>query len=367
MNFTEAGTPTQDNSTAIEINNNDNVLSYKELSPMEELTNTIATFGQWFESNNIKDNKCPGLTNNIRQLTMMFSLIPAPHRCPTPPPCICPHQADAPPCNRLHADDIPIPPPCTQPHCNNEDIPMEPTAPTHAFSEAASQTPASSHEVSMPPPPPAAMASIPPAGPHGCASYAGAAARNLNPAAPPFVCGPPHAPAAQPLAQAQQPILSKCLKQLFFATRGPSCCQFFIEVPAIPSNTSLPTLVVMANRALTQAKSTLKVDSACLSPCGIMCATATVSSTSDLDIVEATLSGGLLGVHVTIPASQPFIKIVDVPFFKSGTSDPFTNAEVDAQLQCSIIPADFIVHWRYVHNSPKADSVTIWIDLSDSQ
>ncbi|KAF9440714.1 hypothetical protein P691DRAFT_781586 [Macrolepiota fuliginosa MF-IS2] len=196
--------------------------------------------------------------------------------------------------------------------------------------EAASQTPAPSLEASTPPPPPAAAASIPPASPRGCASYAGTAAKNLNPAAPPFVHGPPHAPAAQPPAQAQQPILSKRSKWPFFATRGPSHCQFFIEVLNIPSDTSFPTLVVTANRALTHAKSTLKVDSAQLSPRGITCATATIPSTSDLDIIEATLSGRLLGACITIPASRSFIKIMDVPYFKSSTLDPFTSAEVDA-------------------------------------
>ncbi|KAF9442877.1 hypothetical protein P691DRAFT_639524, partial [Macrolepiota fuliginosa MF-IS2] len=65
--------------------------------------------------------------------------------------------------------------------------------------------------------------------------------------------------------------------------------------------------------------------------------------------------------------SQSFIKIVDVPFFKSSTMDPFTSTEVDAQLQCSIIPANFVVHWHYICNSPKANSTTIWIDLSNSQ
>ncbi|KAF9439672.1 hypothetical protein P691DRAFT_769156 [Macrolepiota fuliginosa MF-IS2] len=360
--------PAQDPSAPIKVNNNDKDDSeFSELTPAEELTNAIATFRQWFKSNNIMDDIHPGLVENIRRIAMMFSLIPAPHHCPTPPPCSWPHQADAPPCAHLHTDNIPTPLPCVRPHHDNKDTPMEPPTPTCAYSEAASQTPAPSHEVSMPPPPPAAAASIPPASPHGCASYAGTVARNLNPAAPPFMHGPPHAPAAQPPAQAQQPVLSKHLKQLFFATRGPSHCQFFIEVLTIPSDTSLPTLVVMANRALAWAKSTLKVDSACLSPCGITCATATVPSTSDLNIIKATLSSGLLGACVSIPVSQSFIKIVDIPFFKSGTMDPFSSTEVDAQLQHSIIPSDFVVHWCYIQNSPKADSATIWIDLSNSQ
>ncbi|KAF9442330.1 hypothetical protein P691DRAFT_765322 [Macrolepiota fuliginosa MF-IS2] len=241
----------------------------------------------------------------IRQLANLFNLIPEPHQCPPPPP------------------------PCSCLHCNDKDIPMEPPAPTHAFSEAASQTPAPSHEATTPLPPPsaaatspAAAASIPPASPQGCASYAGAVARSLNPAAPHFVRGPPHAPVALPPAQAQQPVLSKRSKQPFFAMHGPTCHQFYIEALNIPTNTSLPPLVTTANKALACAKSTLKVDSACFSPHGIMCATASTPSTSDLDIIEATLSGGLLGVCVSIPASRSFIKICDIPFFKSGMMDP---------------------------------------------
>ncbi|KAF9442072.1 hypothetical protein P691DRAFT_765610 [Macrolepiota fuliginosa MF-IS2] len=299
--------PTLSPSTPIEVdNNNDDTLEFEELSPTGELTNAIAAFGLWFEDNNIADNEHPSLVDNIRHLAMMFSLIPVPYHCS---PCVHLHQDDTPPCHHPHAEDIPSPPPCLRPHWDNEDIPMEPPAPTCAFSEAASQTPAPSHEVTMPPPPPttaailsAAAASIPPAGPHGHASCTGAAAKNLNPAAPLFVHGPPHAP-VQPLAQAQQPISSKCLKCPFFAMCGPSHCQFFIEALTIPPNTSLPTLVITANRALSCAKSTLKVDSAHLSPHGITCATATIPSTSNLNIVEATLSGRLLRAHISIPVS----------------------------------------------------------------
>ncbi|KAF9439571.1 hypothetical protein P691DRAFT_769398 [Macrolepiota fuliginosa MF-IS2] len=79
MNFTEVGTPTQNNSAVIKTNNNNDVLSYEELSPVEDLTNAIAAFRQWFETNNIVDDECPGLIDNIGHLAMMFSLIPAPH------------------------------------------------------------------------------------------------------------------------------------------------------------------------------------------------------------------------------------------------------------------------------------------------
>ncbi|KAF9440004.1 hypothetical protein P691DRAFT_768455, partial [Macrolepiota fuliginosa MF-IS2] len=154
INFKEVDAFTQyDNSAAIKVNNN-NALSYEELSPAEDLTNAIAAFRQWFKNNNIIDNEHPGLINNVRHLAMMFSLIPAPHCCPISPQCICPHQDNAPLCCHLHTDNIPTPPPCTCPHRDDEDIPMEPSAPTCAFSEAASQTPAPSHKASTPPPPP---------------------------------------------------------------------------------------------------------------------------------------------------------------------------------------------------------------------
>ncbi|KAF9441357.1 hypothetical protein P691DRAFT_766379 [Macrolepiota fuliginosa MF-IS2] len=300
---------TQNNSATIEVDNDNNVLSYdEELSPAE-LTNTIVTFRQWFEGNNISDKECPGLINNIRCITMMFSLIPVPHRCPIPPPCTCPHQDNAPPCQCLHADDIPPPLPCAHPRHDDEDTPMEPSTPIHAFSEAASQTPAPSHKATMPPSPPTAAATSPAAvvssgsaGPCGRPSYAGAVARNLNPAAPPFVRGPPRAPVAIP-AQNPQLVLNKCLKWPFFATCRPTCRQFYIEVLNIPSNTSLSSLANTANCALTCAKSTLKVNSAHFSPRDITCVTASVPLTSDLDIIEATLSGRLLGAHISIPAS----------------------------------------------------------------
>ncbi|KAF9439649.1 hypothetical protein P691DRAFT_769224 [Macrolepiota fuliginosa MF-IS2] len=96
-------------------------------------------------------------------------------------------------------------------------------------------------------------------------------------------------------------------------------------------------------------------------------AVAQVPSTSDLDIIKATLSGRLLGACVCIPVSQSFIKIMDVPFFKPGMTKPLTSAEVGCQLQCSIIPSEYVVHWCFVQNSPKAEFTMVWLNLSDSQ
>ncbi|KAF9439505.1 hypothetical protein P691DRAFT_769573, partial [Macrolepiota fuliginosa MF-IS2] len=232
--------------------------SQSDEDDVNDINNVLNVVGQWCEKYVPiieRDDAFKELNRVVGCIANLLGLIPSPHQCPAPPPS---------------------PPPCSRPHRDDKDIPMEPPAPTRVFSEAASQTPAPSHEASTPPPPPttaatspAAAASIPPAGPRGRASYAGAAAKNLNPAAPPFVRGPPRAPAAQPPAQAQQPVSSKRSKRPFFATRGPSRRQFFIEAPTIPPDTSLHTVVITANRALARAKSNLKVDSARLSPRGI--------------------------------------------------------------------------------------------------
>ncbi|KAF9439867.1 hypothetical protein P691DRAFT_689429, partial [Macrolepiota fuliginosa MF-IS2] len=48
-------------------------------------------------------------------------------------------------------------------------------------------------------------------------------------------------------------------------------------------------------------------------------------------------------------------------------TEPIPSTEVGTQLQHSIIPSDYIVHWHFVWNSPKAEFATVWIDLLDSQ
>ncbi|KAF9449464.1 hypothetical protein P691DRAFT_759062 [Macrolepiota fuliginosa MF-IS2] len=284
-----------------------------------EIIDTLKVVGWWCEhhlSEIIDQDNFNVWAETIRLVSLLaglFDLIPGPHQCPTPPP------------------------PCSCPHHDNKDTPMEPTTPTCAFSEAASQTPAPSHEATMPPPPPimaatlpAAAASIPPAGPCGHASYAGAAARNLNPAAPPFMCGPPHAPAAKPFAQAQQPVSSKHSKWPFYATQGPSHHQFFIEVPIHPKDSSLPTLHAFP-------------------------------------LVASHVPQPTFPPPPTLTQSRLPCQIVDIPFFKPGTTEPLPHTELDAQLGHSIIPSEYVVHWHFVQNSPKAEFATVWLNLSDSQ
>ncbi|KAF9440109.1 hypothetical protein P691DRAFT_768252 [Macrolepiota fuliginosa MF-IS2] len=141
------------------------------------------------------------------------------------------------------------PPPCMQPHYNKEDVHMEPPTPTHMFNEAAIQTPAPLPIVAMPPPPPSSM--LPAFIFQGCRE-------NPLPYSPPFVW------------------------------------QFFIEMLAV-AGISLPGLIDQANTALSHVRSSLHIDSVCLANSGITCATISVPTQSDLDIVEAMLPPKISG------------------------------------------------------------------------
>ncbi|KAF9441491.1 hypothetical protein P691DRAFT_791252 [Macrolepiota fuliginosa MF-IS2] len=217
------------------------------------------------------------------------------------------------------------PPPCTQPYSDEEDIHMEPPTPSHVFSEAAMQTPAPLPMPATPTPPSLPMTSAPATstssrpGPPPRPSFAEAAAKTLCPNTPPFM----H--------------------------------QFYIEMPSA-AGISFPDLVNQANIALTCAKSPLHIDSAQFTSGGIMCATASVPTQSDLDIIEATL-----------PPKIARSWIVDILYFKPSTTELPNGQEIGNQLNPSPILVNIIKHMWFVHNSPKADSGTFWIGLMDSQ
>ncbi|KAF9443905.1 hypothetical protein P691DRAFT_839750 [Macrolepiota fuliginosa MF-IS2] len=130
---------------------------------------------------------------------------------------------------------------------------------------------------------------------------------------------------------------------------------------------SLPGLIDQANITLSYAKSPLHINSAYFTSSGITYATASIPLQSDLDIVEATLPAKISGSCVTLPLSQSFIKVVDIPYFKPSTMEPSNRQEISDQLIPSPIPVNMIKHAQFIHNLPKADSGTFWINLMDSQ
>ncbi|KAF9440940.1 hypothetical protein P691DRAFT_766989 [Macrolepiota fuliginosa MF-IS2] len=137
--------------------------------------------------------------------------------------------------------------------------------------------------------------------------------------------------------------------------------------PILTVGVSLPDLVNQANITLSHAKSLLHIDSACLTSSGITCATAPVPTQSDLNIVEAMLPPKITRSRASLPSSQSFIKIVDIPYFKPGTTEPPNRQEISNQLIPSPILVNMIEHIWFIHNSPKADSSTFWINLVDLQ
>ncbi|KAF9440402.1 hypothetical protein P691DRAFT_767814 [Macrolepiota fuliginosa MF-IS2] len=154
---------------------------------------------------------------------------------------------------------------------------MEPPAPTHVFSEAALQTPVPVHKDTTPPPHP-----------------------------------------SLPLQQ------------------NPHLLQWHLLLDNVPGLLMqvlwhLPAALVLplfANTALSRAKSSLKVDLAHFSGNGITCATASVPSTSNLNIIKATLPKVLASTSISIPTSRLFIKVLDIFYFKAGTTIPSIEQKI---------------------------------------
>ncbi|KAF9440373.1 hypothetical protein P691DRAFT_767855 [Macrolepiota fuliginosa MF-IS2] len=189
----------------------------------------------------------------------------------------------------------------------------------------------------------------------------------------PILCSCPHSNEDIPI---EPPALTCVLSEAAMQTPAPIHMEATPPPPTPPAPAAIPPTADAAARPLCPEApsadislpnlSTLWVDSACISPNGIMCAMASVPSTSDLNTIEVTLPAGLTGAHVTIPTLQLFIKIMDMPYFKPGTTKPPTGTKLAAQLAHSPILLDEIKHSHFMHNSPKADSGTFWINLADS-
>ncbi|KAF9441505.1 hypothetical protein P691DRAFT_766206 [Macrolepiota fuliginosa MF-IS2] len=122
MNFTLVGDHTphgncnQESDTIIS-----DIEEEEEVIDVNTVVYCLSIHGQWCEKNRHiieSDKECDALINNLRLFTELFGLIPAPHKCPPPPPpCTWPHQDDAPlhwcppptpPCVHLHQDDAPL-------------------------------------------------------------------------------------------------------------------------------------------------------------------------------------------------------------------------------------------------------------------
>ncbi|KAF9439751.1 hypothetical protein P691DRAFT_768974 [Macrolepiota fuliginosa MF-IS2] len=88
---------------------------------------------------------------------------------------------------------------------------------------------------------------------------------------------------------------------------------------------------------------------------------------SNLNIIKATLARVSASTSISIPTSRSFIKVLDVPYFKAGTTTHPSGEELALQLNASPINHDPIEYMRFIHNSSKANTGMLWIDLLNSQ
>ncbi|KAF9441520.1 hypothetical protein P691DRAFT_766186 [Macrolepiota fuliginosa MF-IS2] len=122
-----------------EEDNDEEHTPYFHVEDMGDANDAIAACGSYTNGKTLSalkdDEHYAVFLENLKRLALLFNIIPAPHQCPPPPPCVRLHVEDAPPpptCPRLHAEDAPAPPPCSLPHRGDDEAPMEATPPPHS-------------------------------------------------------------------------------------------------------------------------------------------------------------------------------------------------------------------------------------------
>jgi hypothetical protein len=146
--------------------------------------------------------------------------------------------------------------------------------------------------------------------------------------------------------------------------------QILLPSDPLPPASMIPTLISASNCAL--ANLSLQVESAHFAYKGIALATSAVASASDLDLVSAAISCAL-GRSFPTPASLPqlwsYLKIIDVSYFVPGTTFPVKPAYILEVVHASPMTTSFdLVGTPWVmHNSPSANTATVWFNLWDSQ
>ncbi|KXN85041.1 hypothetical protein AN958_11779 [Leucoagaricus sp. SymC.cos] len=151
---------------------------------------------------------------------------------------------------------------------------------------------------------------------------------------------------------------------------GPSHRQVLVKIDPLPSSSQFPALMGAANRSL--SKSDLQVDSCHFTYGGISLLTSRVASQAEIDLVSSSVQRLLSlaegGVEASLPRSQSYLKIVDVPFFKAD-GDQVTSADVRAVMGKSHLAPSFTLanSPQVMRNSRRADTATMWFDVLDSQ
>jgi hypothetical protein len=179
---------------------------------------------------------------------------------------------------------------------------------------------------------------------------------------------PEHIVAAHQAALSTAPN-AKCW--LHTTTVGPSHQQILIPLEAPPSANTFPTFVGTINCAL-RKKSSLQVQSIHHMYGGLSLLTNNVATPPELEqVVDAVKTG--LGqdspVLASLPHLQSYLKVMDVPILKPGSSEKIDSAFARKVMLESPVGhlISFASSLRIMHNTHHSDTTTVWFDVVDSQ
>ncbi|KXN89365.1 hypothetical protein AN958_05789 [Leucoagaricus sp. SymC.cos] len=154
--------------------------------------------------------------------------------------------------------------------------------------------------------------------------------------------------------QASVPPLPSCRK-LKTTVAGPSQHQVLIKTEAVVSASVFPSLVGIANRSL--AKVNLWVDSCVAAYRGISLLTSQVASPEEIQVIAAAIHQHLgQEVQAALPASQSYLKIVDVPYFCPRSKDFIDSGYVREVMRRSHMASSFCCHAKAIVFSKTMES-----------
>jgi hypothetical protein len=158
---------------------------------------------------------------------------------------------------------------------------------------------------------------------------------------------------------------------LHTTTAGPSHQQILIPLEAPSSANTFPTLVGTINCALGK-KSSLWVQSIHHAYGGLSLLTNNIATLPELGQVADAVKTGLGQdslVLASLPHSQSYLKVVDIPIFKPGSSEKINSAFAHKVMLES--PVGHLISFasspRIMHNTCHSDTTTMWFNVVDSQ
>jgi hypothetical protein len=152
-------------------------------------------------------------------------------------------------------------------------------------------------------------------------------------------------------------------------TSSPSQRQVLLQLDPLPPTSKFPAIIGSANHIL--SKGGLQVNSCYAAYGGLALLTTCVASQAEIDLITTAIMQMLalpMPAAASLPTSQPYLKIVDVPYFV-GTDIPLTSPFIRDAMGKSHLASLFTLanSPRVMQNSRKLDTATVWFNILDSQ